>query len=57
MITQQIWTCPEGLIEQALNEHPITESIVLNEPTGDFFYDKWQIKEFYKFTFKFSEHL
>ena len=50
MITKQIWTCPEGLIEQALNEHPITESIVLNEPTGDFFYDKWMIKEFYKGT-------
>ena len=50
MITKQIFTCPEGLIEQALKEHPITESIVLNEPTGDFFYDKWMIKEFYKGT-------
>jgi hypothetical protein len=50
MITKQIVTCPEGLIEQALKEHPITESIVLNEPTGDFFYDKWVIKEFYKGT-------
>ena len=50
MITKQIWTCPEGLIEQALKEHPVTESIVLNEPTGDFFYDKWVIKEFYKGT-------
>jgi hypothetical protein len=50
MITKQIWTCPEGLIEQALKEHPITGSIVLNEPTGDFFYDKWQIKDLYKDT-------
>jgi hypothetical protein len=50
MITKQIWVCPDGLIEQALKEHPITESIVLNEPTGDFFYDKWVIKEFYKDT-------
>ncbi len=50
MITKQIWVCPEGLIDQALKEHPITESIVLNEPTGDFFYDKWVIKEFYKDT-------
>ena len=50
MITKQIWVCPEGLIDQALKEHPITESIVLNEPTGDFFYDKWMIKEFYKGT-------
>jgi hypothetical protein len=50
MITKQIWTCPEGLIEQALKEHPITESIVLNEQTGDFFYDRWQIKDLYKDT-------
>jgi len=50
MITKQIWTCPEGLIEQALNEHPIAESIVLNEPTGDFFYDNWQIKDLHKDT-------
>jgi len=50
MITKQIWTCPEGLIEQALKEQPITESVVLNEPTGDFFYDRWQIKDLYKNT-------
>ena len=50
MITKQIWTCPEGLIKQALKEHPITGNTVLNEPTGDFFYDKWEIKESYKDT-------
>jgi hypothetical protein len=51
MITKQIWTCPEGLIEQALKEHPITgEGTVLNEPTGDFFYDQWKIKDLYKDT-------
>jgi hypothetical protein len=51
MITKQIWTCPEGLIEQALKEHPVTgEGTVLNEPTGDFFYDPWQIKDLYKDT-------
>ena len=50
MITKQIWTCPEGLIEQALKEHPITETVVLNEPTDDFFYDRWQIKDLYKDT-------
>lgn len=50
MITKQTWTCPEGLIEQALKEHPITGSVVLNESTGDFFYDKWQIKDLYKDT-------
>jgi hypothetical protein len=50
MITKQLWVCPEGLIEQALKEHPITGNTVLNEPTGDFFYDKWEIKELYKDT-------
>lgn len=51
MITKQLWQCPTGLIEQALKEHPVTsEAIVLNEPTGDFFYDKWKIKDLYKDT-------
>jgi len=50
MITKQLWQCPPGLIEQALNEHPITGSTVLNEPTGDFFYDTWKIKDLYKDT-------
>lgn len=51
MITKQIWVCPDGLIERALKEHPVTgEGTVLNEPTGDFFYDRWQIKDLYKDT-------
>lgn len=51
MITKQIWVCPEGLIEQALKEHPVTgEGTVLNEPTGNFFYDTWKIKDLYKGT-------
>lgn len=51
MITKQLWQCPTGLIEQALKEHPVTsEATVLNEPTGDFFYDKWKIKDLYKDT-------
>lgn len=51
MITKQIWVCPEGLIERALKEHPVTgEGTVLNEPTGDFFYDTWKIKDLYKDT-------
>ena len=51
MITKQKWVCPEGLIEQALKEHPVTdEAIVLNQPTGDFFYDTWTIKDLYKDT-------
>jgi hypothetical protein len=50
MIKKQRWQCPEGLIEQALKECPITGTIVLNEPTGDFFYDNWKIKDLYKDT-------
>jgi hypothetical protein len=51
MITKQRWQCPKGLIEQALKECPISEeNTVLNEPTGDFFYDSWKIKELYKDT-------
>jgi len=45
-----MWQCPSGLIEQALKEHPITESTVLNHPTGNFFYDTWKIKDLYKDT-------
>jgi hypothetical protein len=51
MITKLLWQCPEGLIEQALKEHPVSgEGTVLNEPTGDFFYDTWEIKDLYKDT-------
>ena len=51
MIKKLIWQCPEGLIEQALKEYPVTgEGTVLNEPIGDFFYDNWQIKDLYKAT-------
>ena len=51
MIKKHIWVCPEGLIKQALKEHPITgEGTVLNKPTGNFFYDNWEIKDLYKDT-------
>jgi len=50
MITKQLWQCPPGLIDQALKEFPIVETTVLNEPTGNFFYDKWKIKDFFKDT-------
>jgi hypothetical protein len=50
MIKKQRWQCPEGLVEQALKECPITGNTVLNEPTGDFFYDSWKIKDLYKDT-------
>ena len=51
MITKQLWVCPARLIEQALKEHLVSgEGTVLNEPTGDFFYDMWKIKDLYKDT-------
>lgn len=51
MIKKQLWYCPDGLIDQALKEYPITEeSTVLNEPLGNFFYDPWRIKNQYKDT-------
>lgn len=51
MITKQQWQCPAGLIEQALKEYPVSDKVaVLNESTGDFFYDSWQIKALYKGT-------
>jgi len=51
MITKQLWTCPDGLIERALTDFPITDEVsVLNEPTGNFFYDEWKIKDKFKGT-------
>jgi len=51
MITKLLWQCPAELIEQALKECPIpAEASVLNEPTGDFFYDEWKIKDLFKNT-------
>ena len=51
MITKQKWVCPPGLIERALKECLVTgEGTVLNEPTGNFFYDAWKIKDLYKGT-------
>jgi hypothetical protein len=51
MIQGLLWQCPPGLIARALKEYPVTgEKTVLNEPTGDFFYDTWKIKDIYKDT-------
>jgi len=51
MIKKSAWLCPEGLIQQALEQHPVSgEGTVLNEQTGDFFYDAWKIKDMYQDT-------
>jgi hypothetical protein len=51
MIVDTLLSCSPDLIELALINTPIDEdSISLNEPTGNFFYDQWKIKEEYKDT-------
>ena len=65
MIKKQLWQCPKDHIDRTLNEfdfegavfdpvHPASETtgelIILNQPTGNFFYDPWEIKEVYKGT-------
>lgn len=51
MINITMWQCPKDLIEEALQTHPIEGSrVALNEPTGDFFYDGWKIKDEFKNT-------
>jgi len=51
MINMTMWQCPPGLIEQALEEHPISNEVtVLNIPTGNFFYDSWTLKDEFKDT-------
>jgi hypothetical protein len=51
MVSQQPWNCPDGLIEQALAGHTITdEVVVLNKHNGNFFYGHWTIKDEFKDT-------
>lgn len=51
MINITTWQCPPGLIERALTKYPIDGNrTVLNTNTGDFFYDKWELKEEFKGT-------
>ena len=46
MITITPKKCPIDLISKALERHPIDEArTILNQPTGNFFYDKWEIKD------------
>lgn len=49
MISKLPKKCPIDWIAQALKDFPIEDEVtVLNKPTGNFFYDAWEIKdEFY----------
>lgn len=50
MLNVTMWQCPNGLIEKALNLPIDAGRVSLNEPTGNFFYDEWKIKDEYKGT-------
>lgn len=51
MINITTWQCPKELIKKAVEEHPNEGGrFVLNEPTGNFFYDEWKIKDEFKGT-------
>jgi hypothetical protein len=51
MVSELLWQCPQGLIEQALAECPINdEVVVLNKHDGNFFYGNWSIKDEFKDT-------
>lgn len=46
-----MWQCPKELMKEAITNHLILGGrIALNEPTGDFFYDEWKIKDEFKGT-------
>lgn len=51
MIKETPWSCSADLIKLALsNNLEDIDSVVLNEPTGNFFYDSWRIKDEFKDT-------
>jgi hypothetical protein len=44
MLKRLNWTANEIIIEQAIQSYPKeNERIILNRPTGNFFYDKWEL--------------
>lgn len=51
MIQQTIHTVSSNLLSRAINSLPDVDfKLSLNEPTGDFFYDEWKIKDEFKNT-------
>jgi hypothetical protein len=51
MLTKEQWIANLSTINQSVELYPAEkELIILNQPTGDFFYDPWVIKEEYKNT-------
>lgn len=51
MLSKTIYSVPIFILSHAINSLPnFEEKIVLNQPTGNFFYDEWQIKKQFKRT-------
>jgi hypothetical protein len=51
MLTNTYYTVKQDLLQQALDSLPSDEfKMTINKPTGNFFYDPWEIKEEYKDT-------
>ena len=51
MLTKEQWIANLSTINQSVELYPAEkELIILNQPTGDFFYDPWVLKEEYKNT-------
>jgi hypothetical protein len=51
MLTKTIYTAPILLIQQAVDHLPNDDfRSTINQPTGNFFYDPWELKEEYKGT-------
>jgi len=48
MLVKTEYKIPLSLIEECLKDVTQSKQIVLNKPTGDFFYDPWIIKDEYK---------
>lgn len=47
MLTKQSWYVDLKIINECLDICPDEERLILNQPTGDFFYDPWTIKKEY----------
>jgi hypothetical protein len=48
MLVKTEYKIPLSLIDECLEVINRSKQLILNKPTGDFFYDPWQIKEEYK---------
>jgi len=46
MLRKTNYTVPDDVLQEAINQYTTDQfKFVLNQPTGDFFYDPWEIKQ------------